>query len=101
MSNDDFPGVVRDEARRLAFRPENDFALQQLAARILHRVQSPSTISAVLSHWLAPVAAALLALTIASGGMALYEQSLSSSPGDLAMVSDAALVHEDFYRAAQ
>ena len=101
MSEQELPEAVREAAGLLAWHPDDEFALQRMAVRIRERIDSRATVFGVLSRWLAPVAATLLALTIVSTGMALYDQNGSASPGDLATVVDAGLLHEDFYSAAR
>ena len=90
MSDDRFFERLRDDAQQLRYEPADDVMWTRLAARVRDRIQSQPTVAQLLASWFRPIAASLLALSLAAAlGIEWIEQTREPSTIE-AMVSASA-----------
>lgn len=60
MDDQEFPPLIRDTAKRLAYVPDDPAVFTRIRARVLARTAEPRGVVALFDRWFRPLAATLV-----------------------------------------
>lgn len=82
MTEDRFLERLRGDAAQLRYTPQDAFVWTRLAAQIRARVQSDTTVSAMLARWLRPITASFVMLALVASLSVTWVERRESSNGN-------------------